>query len=305
MGPPRLYNLMLWGSTKLPQYVAFWVESKTICCGWAGHGKRQNQNRVFKKNFSKIEFSKRILKKNFEKESSFKKEFGGFTCMIYKVYKLTSPENKSYIGCTSLELNSRFRNGAGYKNNDALYADIQKYGWNSFTKEILLQTSDKTQAFYAEEYLIFYYGDYNTASGNNNAHKRVPIAQYDHTGTMVAQYPSCTQAVWESGVGTASGIYSACVRKGTCAGFRWRFVSDGITKLPEYNKPRHGEKQVVQLTMDNQFIFEYNSVIEASKTTGINQGTIISVCKGRPKRVTAGGFKWMYKEDYEIMKKFS
>ena len=48
---------------------------------------------------------------------------------------------------------------------------------------------------------------------------------------------------------------------------------------------------------DDNFIAEYNTVIEADRTLGINQSSIIKCCKG--KQHSACGFKWMYKEDYE------
>jgi len=44
---------------------------------------------------------------------------------------------KKYIGITSQEVYKRFRNGEGYRGSHAFYGAIQKYGWDSFTHEIL------------------------------------------------------------------------------------------------------------------------------------------------------------------------
>ncbi len=56
-------------------------------------------------------------------------------------------------------------------------------------------------------------------------------------------------------------------------------------------------KPVVQLSMDGEFIKQYDTMIFASKTTGIDYSSICDCCRGKSK--TAGGFRWMYKEDYD------
>jgi len=64
------------------------------------------------------------------------------------------------------------------------------------------------------------------------------------------------------------------------------------------------EKKVVQLTKDGIFICEYDSITNASLAIGRKNPTGISgVCNGR--KNTSGGYKWMFKEDYENMKKES
>lgn len=54
-------------------------------------------------------------------------------------------------------------------------------------------------------------------------------------------------------------------------------------------------RAVIQLSMGNKFIAEYYSILEASRRTGINRGHIGSVCCGRPRYKSAGGYKWAYK----------
>lgn len=56
----------------------------------------------------------------------------------YKVYMHTNKINgKQYIGITCQDVYRRFRNGEGYRGSLAFYGAIQKYGWDSFTHEIL------------------------------------------------------------------------------------------------------------------------------------------------------------------------
>lgn len=52
---------------------------------------------------------------------------------------------------------------------------------------------------------------------------------------------------------------------------------------------------IVQLTNNNQYIREWNSTVEAEKKLVVSN--VNAVLKGRQK--SAGGYKWMYKEDYE------
>lgn len=70
-------------------------------------------------------------------------------------------------------------------------------------------------------------------------------------------------------------------------------------KLSENHKQKLSEASgipVVQLTMDNQFICEYPSAKAAEQATGVT-GHITCCCSGN--RKSAGGFRWMRKEDYE------
>lgn len=56
-------------------------------------------------------------------------------------------------------------------------------------------------------------------------------------------------------------------------------------------------KAVIQLSKDLQFIKSWGSALAAEEGVGIGRSGIWSVCTGVNK--TAGGFKWMYKEDYD------
>lgn len=62
------------------------------------------------------------------------------------------------------------------------------------------------------------------------------------------------------------------------------------------NKNLH-TRHIVQLTMNGEFIAEYSSIKIASESTGVNKGNISNCCRGWYK--SAGGYIWMYKEDWE------
>ena len=56
-------------------------------------------------------------------------------------------------------------------------------------------------------------------------------------------------------------------------------------------------KPVVQLDKELKFMQQWDSRLEAGKSLDINKCSISNACTGITK--TAGGFKWMYKEDYD------
>lgn len=74
--------------------------------------------------------------------------------MAYTVYRLTSPSNKVYIGITSQPIKKRWRNGIGYKNCTLMNKAINKYGWENFKKEILLENTTESEAKALETLLI-------------------------------------------------------------------------------------------------------------------------------------------------------
>jgi len=54
---------------------------------------------------------------------------------------------------------------------------------------------------------------------------------------------------------------------------------------------------IIQLSIDGEFIKEWNSSSEASKILNINASAITKCCKG--KQLTCKGYKWIYKSEYE------
>lgn len=59
----------------------------------------------------------------------------------------------------------------------------------------------------------------------------------------------------------------------------------------------YNKKQIVQLTLDYSFVETWNSLSEAANNTNFHLNAISRACMGKLK--TSGGFKWMYKTDYD------
>lgn len=63
----------------------------------------------------------------------------------YKLYIHKFPNDKVYIGITSQDVNKRWRQGEGYK-DQFVYKAILKYGWKNILHQILLDGLSKEQA---------------------------------------------------------------------------------------------------------------------------------------------------------------
>jgi len=59
----------------------------------------------------------------------------------------------------------------------------------------------------------------------------------------------------------------------------------------------HNKRKIVQLTVDGKFLKEWDCIKTTSEKINVHQNGIVQCCKGKYK--TSGGYKWMYKEDYD------
>ena len=146
----------------------------------------------------------------------------------WKVYKLVSPTGRTYVGCTKLPANRRWKNGMGYKNNTELFNDILSYGWNNFECYIIAEYEDETAAREREHSEIQKFPDgYNTYRGVKgyvptgnppSSPKKVLCVETNRT------YSSVHMAASETGLSRVK-ISECCngKRKRT-GGCHWKFV---------------------------------------------------------------------------------
>lgn len=142
---------------------------------------------------------------------------------MYKIYKLTLPNGKVYIGQTSNELNVRWNAGQGYSENKPLFHDIILYGWLNINKELLEEVETKEQATERERYYILQFKSnekdygYNISTNASSMPKKHKYTQCVETGRI---YDTQVEACKEYGV-TKSAI-SYAIKTGTrCKGKHW------------------------------------------------------------------------------------
>jgi group I intron endonuclease len=104
--------------------------------------------------------------------------------IIYSIYKLTNTQtSKSYIGFTK-DIQTRLNNHCAKSKTkrNKLYNAVRKYGWNSFTSEIIYQSLDGKycqnimESYFIKEYDTFNNG-YNSTLGGEGSSGQVTVSQ--------------------------------------------------------------------------------------------------------------------------------
>lgn len=204
------------------------------------------------------------------------------------IYKYTSPSNKSYIGQTiqgelrkqQHRKNAYNENYIGY--NYPFYNAIRKYGFDSFTYEILITINEvdvETLFSRLNELEIYYIGKfdsynngYNSSIGGQgltgNSHpSNKKVSQYDLDGNFITVFESAAIATRSIGLKDSSTIIKCCNFKAkSSGGFQWRYYNenhdniDPITKRKEKKKyigiENKKSKKVFQYTLDKVLVKE-------------------------------------------------
>ena len=203
----------------------------------------------------------------------------------YIVYKHTSPSGKVYIGITCQHPAKRWRGGEGYKRNTLFYRAIKKYGWDSFSHEILFSDLSKDAACSMEIALIKSHDSinpqkgYNTSTGGESGtagvtpwNKGVPSPL---RGTHLS--PEHRQNIRAGRLGKPHP-HKGCV-----------FTKEHIENL---SIAHNHQKRAVLCVETGQ---TYASIREAETQTGVRH--VGECCRKVAKYKTAGGYHWKFIND--------
>ena len=125
-----------------------------------------------------------------------------------------------------------------------------------------------------------------------------PIVQLTVDGRYITSYPSLEDIKIASHQKISVALNDWQFK--TYLGFRWLYLDDYADAV--MSNSLHGSIKIsgdiIQLTLDGDYLNTYKSGYEAATAIGKPnlRSNIILVCKGKKK--TAGGFKWMFKDDY-------
>lgn len=227
---------------------------------------------------------------------------------MYKVYKHTFPNGKTYIGITQLNVENRWRSGKGYKTQDLMHRAIIKYGWNNIKHEVLFEDLTKEDAEKKEIELIAFYKSnqkdfgYNIENGGNCK------------GKMTEEEKRKRSELFKGKNNPMYGKKGLCGEKNPMYGKKWtdeqkkarsekmkgRFVGKDnpmygkkMTEeykklLSEREKGANNPNAKAVICLDTGIV--YSCAKEAGKITGTNPCCISMCCHGKAK--TAGGYKW-------------
>lgn len=123
------------------------------------------------------------------------------------------------------------------------------------------------------------------------------VVQISMDGAYIHEYTSCHQAAQAIGTSNANIGGAAMGRQATAAGFQWALKSEYEKNPSKYLvKAYPAIEKIVQLSMDNSFIAIHDSIMAASKSTGI-LNTAICNCLQKGHHRSSGGFRWRYESD--------
>lgn len=126
------------------------------------------------------------------------------------------------------------------------------------------------------------------------------VCQFTITGEFISIYESAMEAQRQTGI--HNGDISKCAFGRTCHIGDYIFlfyedmdqIDERVKRYERIVKPR--KEPIVRLTLDREYIDQWDGPTDAGRKLNINYKNINAVCKG--KRNIAGGFKWMYLSDY-------
>ena len=242
---------------------------------------------------------------------------------IHKIYvHINKTNNKLYIGQTKEhDVNKRWKNGYGYKNNKYFWNAIKKYGWENFDHIVLIENLSLEEANIIEEELINKYNTtnknfgYNLKSGGRHSkmseetRMKISKSKMGHKVTMQTRIKISKNHADFSG--DKNPRYGKHCSEETKKKIRENNKSEGrigVKKPPETIKKmidNHADfsgdknpkaKKVVQLSLDNHYINTFSTLVEAGKSIGQKSSNITVCCQNINR--TAGGYKWRYYDDY-------
>ncbi|GGE14014.1 NUMOD1 domain-containing DNA-binding protein [Psychroflexus salis] len=212
----------------------------------------------------------------------------------FKIYKTTNKfTNESYIGATTYSVEQRkldHTERANRNEDGKFYEAIATYGEDAFEWETIDTASSVDELARKESKYIL---EYNCVENGYNSDRgggiKKSVYQYNiKTGELVSQFKSLEAAAASVGL-TKNAISNACLGYANTAGdFYWSYDLYEVLQREDSRK-----KKIIQLTLDGYGVEIFESIAEASRSTGINKSCIAKVC--RNERKSAGGYKWIFK----------
>ena len=168
--------------------------------------------------------------------------------MVYKVYVITNrTSKKQYVGVTQSRLMRRM--WSHKCSGSPMSKDIQEYGYNNFTIQVLYKEHDREKAYEKESYFIKtletaepngynrhyrgakHPGQCGTHLSGNTFARTTPVLQYDLNGDFIAYHKSVKSAseTTDTPRGSIHRIFRG--KQKTAGGFIWK-LNKGEDQFP-------------------------------------------------------------------------
>ena len=192
----------------------------------------------------------------------------------YVVYTHISPNNKRYIGITSLNPNKRWKNGKGYKTQPYFWRAINKYGWDNFEHIIIAKRLDEETAKWLEIELIREWNTTNKKYGYNQTLGGDGVNGYKHTEERLEKISKATSGE----------------KNPMCGNHHTEKTKEKMSEKKKdiYNgKNNPNAKKVMCVELEITF----DTINEAAAFVNRSQNAISQVLKSGGK---SGGYHWKY-----------
>lgn len=214
------------------------------------------------------------------------------------IYQLRcTVNNKIYIG-QAQNILQRFNDHRRNRNGHLIYRDcylyraIKKYGWNKFEISVLEKIDDldllnEREIFWIEELNP----EYNMRDGGDCARgwKHTEEAKRKMSETKSKMY------LGENNPFYGKSHSEEAKEKMRKAKLGKNLSKEHRDKIAKSNKSHLRKKQVVQYSMNGDFITIHKSVGDAANSVGVSQASLSNALIGNSK--SSGGFKWKYYEN--------
>ena len=242
--------------------------------------------------------------------------------MSYYVYKHTSPTGKIYIGITQQHPTKRWGGGANYDYNTHFYNAIKKYGWDSFTHEVLFEGLSREEALEKEKELIQQYDSSNRNKGYNISPGGT--APGEETATKIRETRKRNGVSEKESERMKQRWADPVLREATLKNMRGKKRTDeskeryrqatlrrgspspeSIEKMKATLRTKTGENsirkrpvlQIAPVTLE--IVGRYWTAREAANAVGASINGIATVCRKHGNETKASkGYFWCYEDEY-------
>ena len=243
---------------------------------------------------------------------------------------INKSNNKRYVGITSWKPEDRWGNNGNryYKDEQPVfYNAIQKYGWDGFEHIIYAECLTEDEAKQMEIELIALYKTnckkydnpsygYNMTDGGEGSAGRVCSEDTKQKIRIKALGRTWSEEQKANRRELYKRINNPFLGKSHSDETKQIIGQKAKERLKEpTNHPMYGKTQseesiykntqsqknkkaIVQLDKQMGFIAQYISINEASRVTGVSRTNISHCCRHKQHYKTAGGYVWMFLEEY-------
>ena len=235
---------------------------------------------------------------------------------------------KKYIGITRQDIRRRWRAGKGYekKSQPKFYNAIRKYGWDSFSHEIIekdiktIEHANEREIYWIKYYNSFKNGYNGTIGGGGTiGTNEKKIIQLDMIGKVIKEHPSIRSASIKNDISYSNIAQCVLHSHKSAGGYHWisskeyknmscREIEQWIEEVNTNNSQREDikihqrnacMKEILQFDINGNYIKEWKSNMDVCSYYGVNHRSV-SVCRNK----LFDGYIWITKEKYEKMEEF-